>query len=62
MPNPLLDYGDNYWCSFHLEDIEPDDVSCDERSNEDKMCMSCPYCGKQRYKIITKDERFKEFL
>ena len=61
MPNPLLDYGDNYWCSFHLEDIEPDDASCDE-GQEYMICANCPYCEKQRYKIVTNDERFKEFI
>ena len=62
MPQPYYDQGDTYWCSFHITDIEPNDIACEERNNIDKTCMSCPYCEKQSYKIVTKDERFKRFI
>lgn len=62
MPNVFYNQGETYWCSLHYSDIEPDDLSCEERSNIDKTCKSCIYCEKQSYQLITKDERFKKFI
>ena len=62
MPQPLLNYDETWWCSLHLIDIEQDDIACEERNDIDKTCMSCPYSEKQSYKIITRDERFKEYI
>lgn len=63
MPNPMLNYDYTYWCELHLCDIEPDDDPCiDQESKEYKCCAQCPQCRKQSYTIVTKDERFKEFL
>ena len=61
MPQPYYDQGGTYWCSFHITDIEPDDPACEE-GQEYIICAFCPYCEKQSYKIVTKDERFKRFI
>ena len=60
-PQPYYDQGDTYWCSFHMTDIEQDDPACEE-GQDYGICASCPYCEKQSYRIVTKDERFKRFI
>ena len=61
MPQPLLNYDSTTWCSKHNIDVEPYDDACKEQK-EITLCKQCEYLERQAYTIITKDERFKEFL
>ena len=60
-PQPLLNYDECYWCSFHITDIEPDDPACEEGRDYD-TCVGCPYCEKQAYTIVLQNEKQKKFI
>lgn len=61
MPQPLINYDECYWCSFHLTDIEQDDPACEE-GIEYGICASCPYYEKQSYRIVVQREDQKHLI
>ena len=62
MPNPNLNMGEEYWCSLHMTDTEPDNPACQDREDVNDFCFQCPFLEKQSYTIVTRREDQKEFI